>query len=716
MNFSPSDIPEPSAIGDDNEDSLWEPEDSEAQALVPAALESAAPATGRPQRNRRPPNKYGMVSEGDVAILLAKVASKTSNAEPTSLAEALNGPQREQWIQAIVSEIQSLEKNGTWEPATLPPGRKAIGTKLLFKLKLNDLGAVARHKSRVVAKGFSQREGVDYNETFAPVLSYTSLRLIFAVVATYDLEFVHLDVETAFLNAKVKEEIYITLPPGLHAAGLISGLSSSTPVLRLRKSLYGIKQAPRDWHEEIDGTITSIGYKRCQSEQCIYIKISRSGLPIFICLFVDDMPCAYHKQDAAEFEADKAKLKAKYKIQELGDAKLVLGMRITRDRATRTLKVDQETYINRLLEKTDMQDCIPVTTPAEPGKHLSALPDGSESSSSEQSINPLQYGSVVGSLLYAAISTRPDISYAVGVLSRFISAPQAHHWDAAKRVLRYLKGTASLGLHYRAASSIDGAAVPLSNTSTSIIIGPIYTDANWAGDLDDRKSTSGMVAKVNGCAISWKSKKQTVVAQSSAEAEYIATAEAAKETLWLRQLASELSYPCTKGTLLLGDNETAIALAKNNILHNRTKHIDIRMCTRVSLLCARIVIQSTRTLYLQWVPNSSVSAPVSELNNAQCKEGRRMKLSEALDTMPMAPFSARASTLQFSRFCPAVNVGADSRLSRRRDVCASGKMITVQLHIALDAILDDARRMRVCSIGPRMIRRRYHAGGRSNAT
>ena len=456
---------------------------------------------------------------------------------------------------------------------------------MIFKRKLDSAGKVARYKARLVAKGFAQREGVDYNETFAPVLSYTSLRVVFAIVAALDLEFIHLDVETAFLNAKVKEEIYITLPPGFHSAGFTAGSSSS--ILRLRKSLYGIKQAPRDWHEEIDGSIIALGYRRCQSEQCIYIKISRHGRPIYICLFVDDMPCAYHTQDRAEFEADKAALKAKYKIQELGDAQMVLGMRITRDRPNRTLKVDQETYVQRLLEKTGMEDCIPLATPAEPGQHLSALPASSDTYVQHDSINPLQYGSVVGSLLYAAVSTRPDITYAVGVLSRFISNPQPHHWEAAKRVLRYLKGTAALGLYYRAPGHVSSTS-SVSNlqsqsnkpgtasAGSSLTIGPVYTDANWGGDLDDRKSTSGMVAKMNGCAVSWKSKKQTVVAQSSTEAEYIATGEAVKETLWLRQLARELSHAPTSGTLLYGDNQTAIALANNNILHNRTKHIDIR--------------------------------------------------------------------------------------------------------------------------------------------
>lgn len=562
----------PDELEDEISDPTWlPPPESDTTSPPPAVTPNPIDRPRRSERARQQPSNPGFIRWEDVGAHLAHAAAN-SGAEPLTISEAINGPEKDGWTDAVNLEINSLIKNNTWEITKLPPGRKAIGTRMIFKRKLDSNGVVARLKARLVAKGFAQREGVDYNETFAPVLSYTSLRVMFAIVAALDLDFIHLDVETAFLNAKVKEEIYITLPTGFHAAGFKAGDSTSTTVLRLLKSLYGIKQAPRDWHEEIDGSIQQLGYRRCSSEQCIYIKLSKNGYPIFICLFVDDMPCAMHSNDRQEFEADKQALGKKYKIQDLGDAKLVLGMRITRDRRARTLKVDQENYVQRLLEKCQMQDCIPADTPAEPGSHLSMLPTH-HSNNDDPGMTALQYGSVVGSLLYAAISTRPDISYAVGVLSRFISNPQPHHWHAAKRVLRYLKGTSQLGLTYRAIPSTDGGR---SHFSPQILLGPAFTDANWGGDLDDRKSTSGMVTKINGCAISWRSKKQNVVAQSSAEAEYIATSDAVKETLWQRQLLTELTFPPTSGTVLRGDNETAIALAKNNILHNRTKHIDIR--------------------------------------------------------------------------------------------------------------------------------------------
>lgn len=276
----------------------------------------------------------------------------------------------------------------------------------------------------------------------------------------------------------------------------------------------------------------------------------------------------------------------KYDIKDLGAATAVLGMRITRDRKARTLKVDQEGYINRLLVSSDMQDCIPADTPEESGMKHSTL-DRSDSSSSkaiksieteakERSMGlgellKLKYGSVVGSLLYAALSTRPDISHAVSTLAQFVSAPLPQHWEAAMRVLRYLKGTAHLGLIYRGQPADPSAA---------LVLGPCSSDASWAGDVDDRRSRTGVVSKIGSIhgstAVSWTSKKQSVVALSSAEAEYMAAGEGVREIIWLRQLLKELGRPQTSSTILLVDNQSAISIATNDVSNNRSKHIDMR--------------------------------------------------------------------------------------------------------------------------------------------
>jgi hypothetical protein len=250
----------------------------------------------------------------------------------------------------------------------------------------------------------------------------------------------------------LKEEVYITMPPGMSAAGIQLGDAQQTgqQVFRLLKSLYGIKQVPHDWNEDIDGIIIGMGYKRCASDSCIYVKMSRTGKPIIIPLFVDDMFPAYHRDDRAEWEADKAILMAKYKMKDLGHANLELGMRVTRDRKARTLKLGQEVYINKLLESCHMADCRPAQTPEEPGIKHSAHPHRQQESSSARSdadehdldlgdMLRIRYGSAVGSLLYAALSTRPDISHAVSVLARYVGDPLPQHWKAVKHVLRYLR-------------------------------------------------------------------------------------------------------------------------------------------------------------------------------------------------------------------------------------------------------------------------------------
>ncbi|MDR3547533.1 MAG: reverse transcriptase domain-containing protein [Candidatus Pacebacteria bacterium] len=568
------------------------PSAASSSSSAPSPAKEAPPTVSNTRGGLRdrskivPPSKYGMIDWNEVGAMLAQAAAE-NGIEPKSVYEALSGPEADFWRASIESELGSLARLGTYVPAKLPPGRKAIGTRLVFKKKFGADGKVERYKARLVVQGYAQREGVDYNllEISAPVLGYPSLRVVLAIVAALDLELDHLDVETAFLNAPMKEEIYIKLPPGLAA---IIGSSGTETVYRLVKSLYGCMQAGRNWNEDLDMTIVGIGYTRCRSDTCIYVKTSRSGKPILVPVYVDDIFPAYHREDRAEWLEDRAKLMAKYKMKDLGAAKLVLGMRVTRDRDAKTLKLDQEVYIRKLLESCHMEDCIKAETPEVQGGALSAeasdsgnaaglSQDATDASSLDldlDDIMTLRYGSVVGSLLYAAISTRPDISHAVGVLTQFISNPLPAHWHAAKRVLRYLQGTAELGLTFRGDSS-NGSK---STANPSLQLGPAYADANWAGDINDRKSTSGLLVKLNGGLVSWKSKKQAVVALSSAEAEYIAAGEAVKEILWLRQLLGEMSFPqaVDAPTLLRGDNKSALAIAQSNLSNARTKHIDIR--------------------------------------------------------------------------------------------------------------------------------------------
>jgi ribonuclease HI len=270
----------------------------------------------------------------------------------------------------------------------------------------------------------------------------------------------------------------------------------------------------------------------------------------------------YSKIDEKEWLLNKRSFMNTFKMKDLNDAEWILGIRITRDRTTRTIKLDHEVQINKSLEAFHMNECNPASTPTE-AKKLS-YEDCPNTKEEKDEADKLPYKSIVGSLQYIALSTRPDIAYAVNQLSRYIANPGQSHWQAGKRVLRYLKGTAKSSLLYK---DYDG------NQNTRI---EIFCDADWAGDTEDRKSTTGVIIKLNGCPIIWLSKKQSTVALSTAEAEYIAIATALQELLWINQYLTELNLKDNETAVLKSDNQAAIRIATNDTLHSRSKHIDIR--------------------------------------------------------------------------------------------------------------------------------------------
>jgi hypothetical protein len=474
--------------------------------------------------------------------------------EPKSYKEAMKSKDAENWKEATNKEHDSLISNGTWKKCKLPPGREPIGCKWVYKVKIDKDGKVERYKARLVAKGYSQKEGIDYTETFAPVLKYKSLRILLSIAAIKDMEVKQMDVETAFLNAEIKEEVYMEQPEGFD--------DGKDTVCRLLKTLYGTKQASHEWNNTLNDFIVSLGFIRCKSDTCTYIKMSKNSNPIIIAVFVDDIIIMYSKIDEKEWLQYKKSFMEAFKMKDLNDAEWILGIRITRDRTARTIKLDHEVQINKSLETFNMNECNPASTPTE-AKKLS-YDDCPKAEEEKYEASKLPYKSIVGSLQYIALSTRPDIAYAVNQLSRFIANPGQSHWQAGKRVLRYLKGTAKSSLLYK---DYDG------NQNTKI---EIFCDADWAGDTEDRKSTTGVIIKLNGCPIIWLSKKQSTVALSTAEAEYIAIATALQELLWINQYLTELNLKDNETATLKSDNQAAIRIATNDTLHSRSKHIDIR--------------------------------------------------------------------------------------------------------------------------------------------
>ena len=478
----------------------------------------------------------------------------TSTTEPRTFKESQKCPESSQWKKACLEELEAHSRNGTWQVVKLPPGKKVIGSRWHFKVKRNTDGSVERLKARLVAKGYSQRPGFDFTETFAPTVRYSAVRTILALAALEDMEIHSLDISNAYLNGILEEEIYMQLPEGFEDLG------KPGDILLLKKALYGLKQAGRVWSKTLADTLAKMGFTQVKSDPSVYVFL-RDTLRIIIPVFVDDMTLISKSQPA--IQAFIKELSTHFKLRDLGSTTQLLGIRIDWDRPSRNISISQKQYIIDMLERYGMSDCKPVSTPMSPGSKLST----SMAPSSLEDITfmkPVPYLSAVGSLMYLAITTRPDISYAVGVLARFNSNPGPIHWKAVKHAFRYLKGTMDLKLSYG----------PTEDKSQDPIL--TYSDADHGGNTDNGKSTGGYLVKLGTGAVSWSSKLQTMVALSTTEAEYVAAVEAAKEIIWMRQFMGELGYPPSTSSTLLMDNQSAISVSKNPEHHGRMKHLDLR--------------------------------------------------------------------------------------------------------------------------------------------
>jgi transposase InsO family protein len=466
--------------------------------------------------------------------------------EPQTLKEALDSDEAPEWQAAVDGEIKSLHENDTWEYMPTPPGVKPIPVRWIFKVKKHADGSIERYKARLVAKGYRQIEGVDFNEVYAPVSKHTTFRTLLALTARDDLELEHMDVKTAFLQGELEEVVYMDPPPG-------SDLDTKGMCCRLKKAIYGLRQAPRAWHTKLKTVLASMGFKASAADAALFWR-GDGRQRIWLLVYVDDILVAGRNKSAIA-EIKRALQKA-LDIKDLGPASLFLGMTITRDRAGRTVRLGQERLIEELLERFEMAKAHGRALPLDAGANLVPATDKELIDTCEK-----HYSALVGSLLYLSVCTRPDISQAVGVLSRYMARPGVSHWGAARGVLRYLRGTSSLGLKWHPCTGGDR------------VLG--YTDSNYAGDMHTRRSTTGYVFVLHGAALCWSSRLQPTVALSTAEAEYMAACNAAKEGIWLTLLLKDLGISKAPMRLLI-DNTAALAIAKNPIASNRSKHIDVQ--------------------------------------------------------------------------------------------------------------------------------------------
>ncbi|KAK8931081.1 hypothetical protein KSP39_PZI016518 [Platanthera zijinensis] len=498
------------------------------------------PVLRRSDRARHPPARY---SASEFVLL-------TDAGEPEIYSEAVESAERHHWMAAMQEEMQLLRTNHTYDLVRLLKGKKALKNRWIFRLKEGASPTPPRYKARLVVKGFAQRQGIDFDEIFSPVVKMSSIQVVLGLVARLDLEVEQMDVKTAFLHGDLEDELYMEQPDGYCIRG------KEGYVCRLKKSLCGLKQAPRQWYQKFKTFMGEIDFTKTTLDHCVFVKQYAPKDFVILLIYVDDMLIIGKK--TPRITELKRQLSSKFEMKDLGPAKTILGMHIRRDRGTRFLWLSQERYIRKVLQRFSMDQAKKVSTPL--ATHLKLTADQCPSTPEEkEAMQKVPYASAVGSLMYAMVCTRPDIAHDIGVVSRFLSNPGKEHWSAVKWILRYLQGTTDLSLRF-------GGSEPE-------LLG--YTDADMAGDLDSRKSTSGYLMLFVGGVVSWASRLQKCVALSTTEAEFIAVTEAGKELLWMKRFVRELGFTQDR-YMLMCDNQSAIHLGKNSMFHSRSKHIDTR--------------------------------------------------------------------------------------------------------------------------------------------
>ncbi|KAK8593771.1 hypothetical protein V6N12_045845 [Hibiscus sabdariffa] len=472
----------------------------------------------RSTRERHEPERYGFLvtTHGDVILV--------DQDEPKTYQEAVSSPDSEKWLEAMRSEMDSMSENQVWTLVEPPEGIKPIGCKWVFKKKTDMDGNVQTYKGRLVAKGFRQIHGVDYDETFSPVVMFKSIRILLAIAAFHDYEIWQMDVKTAFLNGKLEEDVYMTQPEGFVTP------KNAGKVCKLQRSIYGLKQASRSWNLRFNDAIKEFGFIRNEDELCVYKKFSGS-IVSFLILYVDDILIIGN--DIPTLQSIKTWLSSCFSMKDLGEAAYILGVKIYRDISRRLLGLSQSTYIDKVLKRFSMEESKRGFLPMRHGISLSKEMCPSTPQERER-MSQIPYASAIGSIMYAMICTRPDLSYALSMTSRYQANPGEGHWTAVKNILKYLRRTKDVFLLYGGEEELRIKC---------------YTDASFQTDKDDSRSQS--------------------------EAEYIAASEAAKEAVWIKKFITGLgAIPSISDAVdLYCDNNGAIAQAKEPRSHQRSKHI-----------------------------------------------------------------------------------------------------------------------------------------------
>ncbi|WVZ94605.1 hypothetical protein U9M48_040475 [Paspalum notatum var. saurae] len=560
------------------------PSPASTTAPPPPPVPSAPPPPAAPARHtmitraraglRQPNPKYA-----NVCTTLPSPAPP-----PTTVRGALRDPD---WRQAMQDKYDALVANDTWTLVPRPPGAHIITGKWIFKNKLLPDGSLERRKARWVVRGFTQRAGVDFHQTFSPVVKPATIHTVLHLAASRQWPVHQLDVKNAFLHGELSERVHCLQPAGF--------VDPERPdhICLLAKSLYGLKQAPRAWFQRLGNHLQHLGFLATGSDASLFV-YHDNGAMAYLLVYVDDIILTASSAPLLKRIVDK--LSSEFAIKDLGPLKFFLGVQVHRD--STGFHFHQAQYAEDILERAGMSNCKPAPTPVDTKPKLS-INDGTPMADASF------YRSIAGALQYLTM-TRPDIAYAVNQICLYMHAPRDAHWNLVKRILRYVRGTLDHGIKISA------------STSTELIA---YSDADWAGCPDTRRSTSGYCVYVGDSLVSWSSKRQTTVSRSSAEAEYRGVANAAAECCWVRNLLHELYVPVDKATVIYCDNVSAIYLSENPVHHRRTKHVELDIHfvrEKVALGQMRVVQVPTDQQYADIMTKGLSSGQFKEFRSSLC--------------------------------------------------------------------------------------------------
>jgi len=517
--------------------------------------------------------------------------------DPSTVSEALSSENSKEWKAALQAEYDALTKNKTWSIVDCPNNKEIIGCRWILRTKYNADGTVERRKARLVAKGYDQKPGIDFEETFAPVARMESVRLLMAISVESGLELFQLDFVSAYLNGDIEEQIFMSIPQEFYMLATEEEKNDfkGNKVCLIKKALYGLKQSGRQWYKKLDEKLKILGMKPLDSDPCVYVHKIETNM-LIVLIYVDDLIVATNNQTL--LQRLKHELSTSFEMKDLGRLKYCLGVEFEQSEDLTQIRMKQNKYTKDILKRFNMADSKGAKTPLDPSEKLSKemCPKTQEE---KLEMERIPYQNLIGSLMYLAVSTRPDIAHAVSMLSQFNTNFGQQHWTAAKRVLRYLKHTTECGLVYRkTGEDIQG-----------------FLDADWGASIDDRRSYTGYVFCMARAAVSWESRKQRSVALSSTEAEYMALSECAKEAVLLRRFMDEV-FNRKEEITIFNDNQGAGMLSKNPVYHNRTKHVDIRYhFVRDAVLNGEVVVKYMRT---EEMPADVLTKGLSPLKHNMC--------------------------------------------------------------------------------------------------